>query len=203
MDHPHSEKPIATCVSESCRDCRLRGLVHCHFDLFDLAKFILAVLPSFLVGALGIRLIDGDLLLPWVAICVGFFGFVEIIVLCSHCPHYAEPGNFLRCWANHGSPKLFKYRPGPLTPIEKFILLGGFGIIWGYPLVFLILGKVWLILIAFVLLSVVFFVILKRKFCSQCMNFACPLNTVTGEVRELFYELNPGPAEGWKPPSTP
>ena len=140
MDHDHSLKPIATCVRSNCRDCRLQGLIHCHFDLFDLAKFILAVLPSFILGALGIRMIDSNLILPWVVLCVGFFGFVEIKILCSHCPHYAEPGNFLRCWANHGSPKLWKYRPGPLSPIEKIVLLGGFGMVWGYPLVFLILG---------------------------------------------------------------
>lgn len=198
MDPPHSQKPIATCVSAGCQACRLQGRVHCHFNLLDFAKFIAAVLPCFLVGALGIRRMGSDLLLPWVAICVFFFGFVEIRVLCSHCPHYAEPGSFLRCWANRGSPKLWKYRPGPLSRTERFILFGGFAAIWGYPFVILLLGKTWLLLIAFVLASVGFFVVLKRKFCSQCMNFACPLNGVSGEVRELFNVLNPGPAEGWK-----
>ena len=50
-----------------------------------------------------------------IALCVGFFGFIETRVLCSHCPHYAEEGASLRCWANYGSPKLFKYRPGPMS----------------------------------------------------------------------------------------
>jgi hypothetical protein len=31
-------------------------------------------------------------LLIWIATFVAYFGFIEIRVLCSHCPHYAEKG---------------------------------------------------------------------------------------------------------------
>ncbi len=37
-----------------------------------------------------------------------------------------------------------------------------------------------------------FFMTLKRFFCSQCMNFACPLNGVPDPVRTLFWARNPG-----------
>ena len=202
MDHLHNPEPIATCLNTSCAECNLQGQLHCHFSRFNFVKFMLAVLPSLLIGALAIRLISNGLLILWVVLCLGFFGFVEIRVLCSHCPHYAETGKFLRCWANRGSPKFWKYRPGPLSLIEKIILLTGFSIIWGYPLVFLIIGREWLMLLGFALTSIGFYAILKLKFCSQCMNFACPLNSIADNVREQFLELNPGVATGWKKSST-
>jgi hypothetical protein len=34
--------------------------------------------------------------------------------------------------------------------------------------------------------------------CSQCMNFACPLNKVKNEVRKDFFERNPKIAEAWR-----
>ena len=191
-------KPIATCVRSDCEDCNLRGRIHCHFSLRDLVGFMAVVFPSFLFGVWGMLRMDGGLLLPWAVLCLGFFGIVEVRVLCTHCPHYAEPGRFLHCWANPGSPKLWKYRPGPMNLWEKLILLGGFGFIWGYPLAILILGSEWLLMAAFVLASVGFFVILKRVFCSRCMNFACPLNGVLETINQEFDSMNPSAAGGWR-----
>ena len=33
--------------------------------------------------------------------------------------------------------------------------------------------------------------------CSQCMNFACPLNSVDLKIRRHFFERNPEVAEAW------
>ncbi len=38
----------------------------------------------------------------------------------------------LKGWANYGMPKLWKYRPGPMTFWEKVIFCTGFGLVWGY-----------------------------------------------------------------------
>ena len=35
----------------------------------------------------------------WLGLAVLFFGYVEVLILCSHCPHY-EGGSTLRCHAN-------------------------------------------------------------------------------------------------------
>jgi hypothetical protein len=43
---------------------------------------------------------------------------------------------------------------------------------------------------AFVLSSASFFVILKRAFCTRCMNFACPLNGVSEATRQEFDAQN-------------
>ncbi|MCP4694968.1 MAG: hypothetical protein GY859_43475, partial [Desulfobacterales bacterium] len=104
------DKPIATCESETCDDCTVRKTLSCHFTLGDLAHFLLLAFPSFLLGGAGIDHAGGWWLIPWLVIIIGFFGFVEIRVMCSHCPHYAEEGKSLKCWANYSSPKIWKYR---------------------------------------------------------------------------------------------
>ena len=190
-------KPINTCFSESCNGCAVRKTLHCHFRPTDLIHFMAIVLPSFLLGGAGIYHVSGFLLVWWLGMIAGFFGFLEIRVMCSHCPHYAEPGNTLKCWANYGSPKIWNYRPGPMSLMEKFLLLGGFSIIWGYPLIFLLMGMQWFLLIVYVISAVGFFMTLKIFLCSQCMNFACPLNGVVDSVKQEFFKQNPEVAKAW------
>jgi hypothetical protein len=191
------KKPLATCVVESCDGCPVHGTLHCHFQARDLAHFLLIVSPSFLLGGAGILHVGPWYLVPWLAIVLGYFGLLEIRVMCSHCPHYAEPGHSLQCWANYGSPKLWKYRPGPMSRVEKSLFLGGFAAVWGYPLVFLLGGMQWFLLAVYALASAGFFATLKIHLCSQCMNFACPLNSVQDETRRAFFARNPQIAQAW------
>jgi hypothetical protein len=191
------KKPIATCISEICDNCPVCKTLHCHFKFIDLIYFFLIASPSFVLGGAGIYHINEWWLIPWVILIIGYFGFIEIRVLCSHCPHYAEEGSSLKCWANYGSPKIWKYRPGPMTFSEKGIFFVGFAFVWGYPLFFLISGFQLFLLIVYLLTVVGFFMTLRMFLCSQCMNFACPLNTVKNEVRRDFFEHNPEVAKAW------
>jgi len=196
--------PITTCEASGCEDCSLTDSIQCHFGTSDLIHFYLISFPPFLVGGAAILASGLAPLLIWIAIIFGFFNFVEIRVMCSHCPHYAEEGKSLKCWANYGSPKLWKYRPGPMSLMEKTAFLGGFVVVWGYPLVFFVTGGLWYLLGLYVLLTTGFFVTLKRFLCSRCMNFACPLNGVPDQVRRAFWECNPvvGKAWGFEPGKT-
>ena len=117
--------------------------------------------------------------------------------MCSHCPHYAEEGSSLRCWANYGSPKIWKYRPGPMSPVEKVVFIAGLVVVFGYPLVYFIASGAWYLMVLCFLLTAGFYVTLKRSFCSKCMNFACPLNAVPDPVRQEFWELNPVVGRAW------
>ncbi|MCP4256003.1 MAG: hypothetical protein GY774_00580 [Planctomycetes bacterium] len=198
MAFSDSSKPIATCAANDCNDCPVRTVVHCHFRPKELAHFLLIVFPCFLIGGAGVLTSGVWPLAVWIAITVGFFGLLEIRVMCSHCPHYAEEGSTLGCWANHGSPKLWKYRPGPMSALEKQLFIGGLAVVWGYPLPFLLFGEKWFFLALYILTSAGFFVTLKFFLCSQCMNFACPLNSVGDTARELFLQRNPSVAEHWK-----
>ena len=116
--------PIATCGASDCTDCPVADAVHCHFRPAELGHFLLICMPSFLVGGAAVLSMGLTPLLIWIAVFIGFFGFLEIRVMCSHCPHYAEEGATLKCWANHGSPKLWKYRPGPMSTAENVVFFG-------------------------------------------------------------------------------
>jgi len=191
------EKPLATCDSDSCDDCAINNNLHCHFSLKDWIHFLLIAFPPFLLGGAGIYYMNCLFLIPWIIFAISFFGFIEIRVMCSHCPHYAESPASLKCWANYGSIKLWKYRPGPMTILEKTIFFGGFAVVWGYPLPFLILGKQLFLLVVFLMTTSGFFLILVNFMCSHCINFACPLNHVDENVRGQFLNRNPIVAEAW------
>lgn len=184
-------KPIATCTGESCSGCSAGETIRCHFTLKDLVHFYALILPIFLVGGAGILRMSGWWLLFWAAGTIGFFVFPAARVLCAHCPHYAEPVTSLKCWANYGVPKLWKYRPGPLSSTEKLIFYGGLIIIWGYPLLFLVMGLQWFLLLLYIVTSTAAYMSLASSFCSACMNLACPFNSVPEDVREEFFKLNP------------
>jgi hypothetical protein len=190
-------KPIATCESETCDDCSVKDSIHCHFKARELIHFLVIAFPGFLLGGAGIYHLSGWALALWVGLIISFFGFIEIRVMCSHCPHYAEPEKSLKCWANYGSLKLWKYRPGPMSHAEKFIFFAGFTFIWGYPLLFLVSGGQWFLLFVYALTVTGFFMTLKMFFCTQCMNFACPLNSVVEEARKVFFGKNPEVGRAW------
>lgn len=84
-----------------------------------------------------------------------------------------------------------------MTLWEKIVFFIGFALVWGYPLYFLIFHFQLFLLIVYLVTVASFFMTLRLFLCSQCMNFACPLNTVTNEVRRDFFENNPEVAKAW------
>jgi hypothetical protein len=191
-------KPLSTCSSTDCAACPLKNHLQCHFNARELLRFFAIAFPPFILGGIGIARINAWLLLPWILFALGYFGFVEIRVMCSHCPHYAEPGaRTLQCWANFGSPKLWKYRPGPMTRGENFVFFAGIILIAGYPLAFLVVGMQWALLAVFGVTIIGMAALMGRVMCARCMNFACPFNRVDREVREAFFALNPVIAQAW------
>lgn len=197
MAFPDPTKPIATCAASTCTDCPVSEKIHCHFRPKELIHFLLTSLPGFVIGGAAMLATGTWPLAVYIAIVIGFFGFLEIRVMCSHCPHYAEDGSTLTCWANHGSPKLWKYRPGPMSKGEKFWFFTGFAVVWGYPLPFFLQTEAWLLLALYVMINAAFFTTLTFFLCSKCMNFACPLNTVDQVSRALFFQRNPSVAHYW------
>lgn len=190
-------KPTATCDAVDCHGCPVDESLHCHFRPIELTHFLVICAPSFIIGGVALWAVAWWVLAIWVAMAVGYFGFFEVRVMCSHCPHYAEEGKSLQCRANHGSPKLWTYRPGPMSTPETLGFFGGMALVWGYPLAFLVAIGSWLLLLLYVLTTAGFFMTLKMFLCSQCINFACPLNGVDQARRELFFARNPSVAEHW------
>lgn len=198
MQFLDSSVPIATCNATDCAGCSAADSVQCHFGPGDLIHFYLICMPSFLVGGAGVLVVGWIPLVAWIGIIISFFGFIEIRVMCSHCPHYAEEGSTLKCWANYGAPKLWKYRPGPMSTAENVVFFAGLAVVFGYPLGFFVAGGRWFLLVLYLLVTTGFAFSLKRFLCSQCMNFACPLNGVPEPVRRSFWDRNPRIREAWE-----
>ena len=190
-------QPIATCTAERCQDCPAGRVLHCHFRGRDLAHFLLNMLPPFTIAGAGIARVNGWWLAPWGMLVLGYFGLLEIRVMCAHCPHYAEPGTTLKCWANYGAPKLWRYRPGPMSGPETVWFYAGMAAVLIYPLAFFLLGGQWFLLLIYTLTTAAAGTTLKRFLCTQCINFACPLNAVDETARQAFFARNPTVAEAW------
>jgi hypothetical protein len=190
-------KPLETCTSRSCAHCGLPTEITCHFTAKDLAVFLVNAAPPFIIGGAGLIGLSTAWFYTWLGFIAVYFLFIEIRVLCSHCPHYAEPGATLRCWANYGMPKLWKYRPGPMNLVEKTVFLGGLILMFLVPLGALAFQQSWLLLLLLVLTSINGASLLKARFCSRCMNFACPLNNVSPDIRNQFMDINPLISIAW------
>jgi hypothetical protein len=185
--------------TRECNNCKLHEKIICHFN----RKYLISFLGLFLVFAItafiGVILAGfGWFLLGWVGFWILFFEFWEIRILCSHCPFYAEEGKTLHCIANYSSLKIWKYHPEPMNTSEKIQLIGGFIILFGYPLLFLILGRQFLILIISIIEIFVFFGFVSLRRCNKCANFSCPLNRVDKECIDIFLENNPIMRKAWE-----
>lgn len=196
------KQPLSTCTDSGCTDCSVRKDLSCHFNSKQLVRFLALFLPPMLIGGYGIVSYNPVWIVVWILLLISYFGFVEIRVLCSHCPHYAEPNlKSLKCWANYGSPKLWKYRPGPMTMKEKIIFKAGGLIVFIFPIPFLIieykiLGYIFLGI--YCILIITAFFLLRRYYCSYCINFACPFNNVDNEIREKFFTKNQVIKDAWR-----
>jgi len=193
------DKSLYTCNAENCHNCGLSDKLVCHFNIKQLFGFLFVVSPSFIIAGIIIIKFNPFLLFPWIVLILSYFGFVEIRVMCSHCPHYAESEiKTLKCWANYGSPKLWKYRPGPMSLNEKIIFYLGFTIILIYPITFFILENSYIFLGLYFVFIVLSKLALNKYYCTHCINFSCPLNNVNEEIRNKFFSKNPIVREAWK-----
>jgi hypothetical protein len=204
-----------------CSNCSIHGKLACKWDKKILCGFHGIVWPSLITSVFGMVVV-GFLTGAWwplISFIVYFFlmfGILEIRFLCCHCPYYAEEGNVLHCLANHGSLKIWKYRPGPLNKFEKFMMYFLLATIFflfplsvlGYGIGFISLnydsyGLITLLgLVGIALanlassLSVV--ISLKLFFCPNCINFSCPLNTVPKSDIDEYLRKNDVMRAAWE-----
>lgn len=193
-----NNKPLNTCDEKTCNNCNVRSLVSCHFNMKLLIRFFIIAVPCFIIAGIGICLFHYLFIIPWIAFLLLYFGLIEIRVMCSHCPHYAEPETkALKCWANYGSPKIWRYRPGLMSLSEKIVFFSGLVIIFLYPIVIMAISKQIILLSAYVLYIFIGGYFMHNYMCKKCMNFACPLNSVTQETREKFMKHNSIISNAW------
>jgi len=184
------KEPVSKCPGESCSDCTIQSKLACHFDPVQLLLFYVITLPAFIIGGIALYDFSKTSFVLWFVIFGLYFFIIGIRVLCSHCPHYNDSSFFLRCRGNFGVPKLWKYRSGPMNNIEKGIMISGFTLIWGYPVIFISLIRNWILLVLYIISVILFFILLRQLHCKKCINFSCPLNAVDIRIRDEFLYKN-------------
>jgi hypothetical protein len=182
----------------ACKDCALSGSLMCRYEARDTTHFFMIILPLF-VTAIGGMIVSGYgwWLFGWLAYMLFFFFVWEGRVLCSHCPYWAAEGRMLRCHANYGVIKLWRYRPEPMNRSEQAQFLFGALLFVLYPLVFLVIGGEFLLAGIGLVSAVSFGYLLRRNICSRCFNFSCPINNVAPGIRQDFFARNPLIARAW------
>lgn len=199
---PEDDAAHDICLRRSpsdCNSCTIKESVECRFQQRSLLRFAAIFLCCAIPAFTGVILAGfGWFLVGWIAYIAFFLQVWENSILCSHCPYYAEEGRSLRCHANYGLLKIWKYNPGPMSRWEKLQFIIGIIIFVTYPLPFMALGGQY----AFFLLSslgiLVFFAVLYMKMCIRCVNFSCPLNRVPKEVVDTFLRQNPVMKRAWE-----
>lgn len=203
-----------------CVTCNINLELNCKWDKKLLTGFLVGAFSYMIIGLLGM-VVTGILTGVWwpiiaiIAFLPIFFIFIEIRVLCSHCPFYAEDSTILHCLANHGVPKLWGYRPEPLNTVEKIIFLVGALFFGAFPFITQIYG-IWVLVdhfeaydiiallgligiaLATLLAALTFFSSLIIHYCPKCVNFSCPLNRVPKSLINNYLERNPIMKAAWE-----
>jgi hypothetical protein len=198
MDKDSDKMTAAACSRQTCEGCEIQGkllCIHTVKDLIDFYVLFMGWLVPFLAGMIIGRFWIG--LAVWIGLAALFFGYIETLVLCRHCPHYAEKGFFLRCHANWGVPKLPKFNPRPLNFWEKSLWLFYAAILFLYYVPFFIMSQQWLLLLLTTTALFVAAWTLQRTQCNRCYNLSCPVNRVPGGVKKVFFKNYPVFHSGW------
>jgi hypothetical protein len=141
------------------------------------------------------------------------FGY-EIKFLCSHCPYYEGEGKTLKCLANNGAPKIYRYNPAPMNKREIFMMKFLVAFFYAIAPLAVSVAALWLIftgsygtvaLVAVSGLAIMLFCtctelfqILKTFYCSKCVNFSCPLNKVEKRIVDEYLMKNDVMREAWE-----
>ncbi len=205
-----------------CQNCSIQGELHCKWDRKLLNGFYATSLPPLIIAIFGMVLIGILTGVWWTLITYVIYvpimlGVFETGFLCSHCPYYSEDSKILHCLANHGNPKIWPYRPGPLNRLEKlmmvFLVVGmvfffaplaveGYGI-WFVAVKYAEYGLVTLlgfvgITVASFAVGVSFISVVRIFFCTRCVNFSCPLNTVSKPAIDEYLKKNLVIRKAWE-----
>ena len=171
----------------------------CRFDAKDMLHFFMMILPFGVAAIAGtIAAGYGWYLWLWLGYSLFFFFVWEARVLCRHCPFWAEQSGMLRCHANYGVFKIWRYEPGPMSRSEKIQFSIG-ALAWVvFPFPGMLLGGQYLL--AFIGACAAFSggFLLKSDVCSRCVNFSCPMNAVPKAIVDVYLGRNPQMRAAWE-----
>lgn len=195
-----------------CSFCRLKGALLCHIEPGQVGLFVISQIPYLGLAFISLGFVGAATGTWWpmaafVAVGLAFLGPVEMRFLCSHCPHYAREGRWLKCMAPNPFPKLFRPRPGPMKSHERIIIAAFAGSILSFP-AFSLAGAIRSLPVqqqglnpslllaaavlegALILSAVQFCCHLTRSFCCRCLNLSCPFNRVPATVALEYLKMS-------------
>ena len=192
-----------------CESCSINGKLMCSFNIKDTIYFILPVLGVWITWIVGVihGFIIGkiDLLfliifsITFIGYMIFFFQVWENKILCSHCPYYSfEDEKYVKCYANYGIHKVWKYNPSPMSTFEKIQFLVALAIFTLPPLVVFVIFELYLYFWISLVLTLVWFISMHFLGCSRCPNFSCPLNNVPKEVVDNYLKHNSVMRAAWE-----
>ncbi len=169
------------------------------FEAKPLVMFALGFVAILIPVVLGLLLAGMWIfLLIWIVYAIFFLQIWENKILCSHCPHYGNEGRTLRCHANYGLFKLWKYNPAPMSRSEQVQTVIGVAIMIGFPFPFLVWAQQWLFLVFALFGAIVLGAILFGWLCLRCVNFSCPFNRVPKVEVDAFLKEHPVMRKIWE-----
>ena len=196
---PQPSKTTAAAYSRlTCEGCSIEGKLLCIHTPADLADFLFPAMGVFIPFFAG--MIIGKFwvgLAVWIGLAVLFFGYIEALVLCRHCPHYAEEGFLLKCHANAGLPKIPRFDPRPLSRWEQAVWIAYVAVLFLYYIPFFIISEQWLLLVLTFWASLTAAWTVWRTQCNRCYNLSCPVNHVPEGLKKGFFENYPAFARAW------
>ena len=207
------------CIKKSdCSACDLGEKLLCRCHAKDVRVFVFSQLPYFFFSFVGMILVAFVTnvwwpILAYSVVGIAFLGPVEMWVLCRHCPQYAKDERMLHCIAPNPFPKLFSYSPDPLNVLENVVLVAFASYLLAFPSFAQAYG-VWFLSthrefghhylsglvglnLATIVSATVFYIVLRSRFCSRCVNLSCPFNKVSEDVAAEFLEKNPIMKDAW------
>ena len=202
MSSATPENPYGLCnfdPAADCSGCPINGRLFCHYKPRDTVRFLLLFLIGILPGMVGlVRRRQWRFIATWSAVFYFFLQVPENLILCSHCPYYAQGGrSTLLCHANPGLFKLWKFNPRPMAWWEKSAFLGSLAVLLGLPVAVNLRGGENMAAAGGVLGAGAWVWGMQRFVCSECPNFSCPLNRAPRDVAAFYLQHNPVFARAW------
>jgi hypothetical protein len=193
----------------NCLNCSVNGKLMCSFDIKDTIYFILPVIGAWATLIVGFvfGFITGIIKLPllilfsggYIGYLIFFFQVWENKILCSHCPYYAfEDEKYVKCYANYGIHKAWKYNPAPMTTSEKIQFIIGITLFAGIPLILFLAIGFYLFFGISLVLTLVWLISMHFLSCSKCPNFSCPLNNVPKKLVDEYLKQNSKMRAAWE-----
>jgi hypothetical protein len=162
--------------------------------LYDCLYWDLFLAIPFITACIAISKSSTAWMIVYVVMSLLVFAIVVFRFFCTHCPHYIQSENTLKCMFIRWVPRYFEPKPGPYDILEKAVVAVALLTWVAFPLYWLYPEKG--LLVVYAVSLIVLAATIRRYECSRCIHFHCPTNRVPEEVRNRFLEADTHQGDG-------